>query len=486
MTIKTILKFSALALVIVLGLIAIFAFVIGGDGSGKPVPPPRTVSFDFVEEVQGIAEGETITIQAEQLKNAGIQSVLPEEMLTSETLTRSAVGVVETDAYQDTPVVAPAMGRAVEVIGRLGDRVTAGQVLALLEAPEFANAQTAFITARAELENARQSSDRAGRLSQVNDEVKGTLESARRDLVAAQASFAEAKNRSERADRLFEAGAISRQVKEEENRKYQESKAAQDEAEKRFERASSLLDINNEPKIRIEEARLRLRRAEGEFEEAKRRLAIFGVTEEQMGNLRSLEDLIRAYPVRSPISGEITKRELSKGELVESSKEVFRVTDLSRVWIIGQVTETDASQLRVGIQGGIALQNGGQLVTSGRLTYISPILNEATRTAQVRIEVDNSLRQLRIGSYVRVSFKGDEKGTRSVPSIPTSAVQTLKGNSVVFIPKGEAGEFEVRVVKVGAPSGSRVPVLEGLELDERVVTTGSFLLRAEYLKRTIN
>jgi multidrug efflux pump subunit AcrA (membrane-fusion protein) len=182
----------------------------------------------------------------------------------------------------------------------------------------------------------------------------------------------------------------------------------------------------------------------------------------------------------------VTLRNLTKGEFLDAGKQVLRVTDLRSLWVVGQLTEADVSEIKLGTQGEIALQTGGEVIGSGRVTYISPALNPSTRTAQVRVTVPNTGKRLKLGSYVRILFESDESKTRVVPSIPSGAVQLLKGNPVVFIPKENIGDFEVRVVRIGSAVKGKVPVLDGLELSEKVVDTGSFLLRAEYLKRNVN
>jgi RND family efflux transporter MFP subunit len=455
--------------------------------AGKPVPVPKRISFDVGSEGgSGVSAGEIITIQPEQLKNAGILFSLPSEVIASDSISLSVVGTVASNPYRDVPVFLPAPGRVTSITTELGRKVSEGQVLAMINSTEFAGAQTNFLSAMAELENARLSAARSLRLAQVNDEAKSGLENARRDLQSLTATLDEASTRKQRFERLFAVGAVSRQMLDEEIRKYSSAVADAEESRRRLERATALLEINNEARSRIEESERRLRRAEGDYSEARRKLSLFGLDESQINRLRKLEDLLPDYPLRSPIAGEITSRSISKGEFVDSSRESLRVTDVSSLWVLGQVAESDLNAIRIGTKVDIALQINGEVISSGRVSYIAPSISEATRTTQVRVETRNEDGKLKIGSYVRMRFQSDESNKRSVPAVATSAVQVLKGNSVVFVAKGNAGEFEVRVVRTGKANAGLVPILEGLELNERVVTSGSFLLRAEYLKRDTN
>jgi len=473
--------------VLILGAILGAYLFLTDSGAGEPVPPPRTVSFDSqAEGGSSLAAGTIISIQPEQLKNAGIVTELPSEVVTSESVSLSAVGTVASNSYRDIPISVPAPGRVSSVKTQLGERVSEGQILAMINSVEFAGAQTSYLSARTELDNARLSSERAFRLAQVNDDAKSDFENARRDLQSLNAALDEAAARKQRFERLHAVGAVSRQMLDEEIRKYSSAAADAEESRRRIDRTTALLEINNEARSRIEESERRLRRAEGEYSEARRKLSLFGLSETQLNGLKKLDDILPDYPLRAPIAGEVTVRNISKGEFVDGSRESLRVTDLRSLWVLGQVSESDATAIRVGTKAEIALQIGGEIIVAGRVTYIAPSINEATRTTQVRVEIPNEGRNLRLGSYVRILFQSDDSEARSVPAVPIAAVQVLKGNSVVFIPTAKEGEFEVRVVRTGKENGGLIPILEGLRTDEKVVSVGSFLLRAEYLKREAN
>lgn len=479
---KSMMKISLVVFGLGIIAFAVVTFFSIGDEAGQPVPTPRTVTFDSNSDETAIESGEIITIQEEQLRNAGIEVIASEEVVTTDSLGISAVGVVETDAYKDVPISPVSQSRVREIIVELGQQVKAGQTLARLESKDFTNAQAAFISARTELNSAKMSAERAVKIAGVSDEDRRIFEEARRDSQKAQALLDESTARKERSERLFKVGAVSKQNLDEETRAFLTAEAEYGEARRRAERASTLLEVNDASRSRIEEAERRLRVAEGQYSEAMRRLVIYGLSDSQVSNLKDLSGIITTYPLRAPINGEVTLRNLTKGELVEEGKTVLRVTDLSKVWVIGQFSEGEVAQIRVGTAMGVAKQAGGEVIASGRVTYISPTLNTATRTAQVRVEISNAGRNIQIGSYVRLILSAEDGKKRTVPAVPESAIQNLKGSSVVFVQRSKT-DFEVRSVKVGRLSNGKLPILEGLSLGEKVVTQGSFLLRAEYLKR---
>ena len=116
------------------------------------------------------------------------------------------------------------------------------------------------------------------------------------------------------------------------------------------------------------------------------------------------------------------------------------------------------------------------------MSYVDPTLDSATRTAQVRIELANPGQALKIGMYVNIAFGASAAAEKTTPTIPASAVQNLNGQQVVFVSTNDPNVFVMRNVRLGPETGGRYEVLEGLHVGDHVVTEGSFLLRAEWLK----
>ena len=135
--------------------------------------------------------------------------------------------------------------------------------------------------------------------------------------------------------------------------------------------------------------------------------------------------------------------------------------------------------MRVGTPTIISTPAYPQRTFTGRVAFIAPRIEAQTRTAHVRIEVTNPNEMLKLGMYEDVNFGGAASGKPAVASIPRAAVQTLGDRQVVFVETGQAGVFAQRNVQAGAEVNGFVPVYAGLNTDERVVTEGSFLLRAE-------
>ena len=158
------------------------------------------------------------------------------------------------------------------------------------------------------------------------------------------------------------------------------------------------------------------------------------------------------------------------------------VTDLTNVWVIAQVFEKDIGQMRVGSGASVTSDAFPNRLFRGHITYIDPQLDPATRTAKVRIEMSNPDRLLKLGMYVRAAFGALGNAERTMPVVPSSAVQTISDQQIVFVSTSDPNVFELRPVRLAAETDGRYPVIEGVNVGDRVVTVGSFMLRAEWQK----
>jgi RND family efflux transporter MFP subunit len=460
---------------------AIWYFVLAPDGSaGKPVPAPRSVP-DEQSGSQPIS-GQTLTIGAEQRENAGLVIETVGEQLAAELGLTAATGVVEPDAYRNTPVLALIGGVVRRVTPELGDRVARGQTVAVVFSNEFAEAQSRFITLRTEAENARKNFERTQSLVAINQPGRAESEAAVRQMRAAEAALAEMQARFQRTTRLLAIGGASREELEQDTTKLRTAEADVAEARSRYERANRLLEVKPEVRSQNEEALNKLRAAEGDLAAAKQRLLLYGMNEARINALRSSSQIRSEMEVRAPVSGTVTGRTANIGEVVEAGKELIRVTDLSTVWVIAQAFERDLPKLRVGSGASVTTAAYPERIFRGQVTYIDPAIDPATRTAKVRIEIGNGDRSLKLGMFVNVAFGSLQQSERTVPVVPAAAVQTVNGKQAVFLATSDPNVFELRQVSLGPESGGRYPVLEGVNVGERIVTTGSFLLRAEWVK----
>jgi RND family efflux transporter MFP subunit len=210
-------------------------------------------------------------------------------------------------------------------------------------------------------------------------------------------------------------------------------------------------------------------------ESARRRLLLYDLAPAQIAELETTGRPARTATLYAPISGYVTQRNVTQGEKIDSNSTLLDIADLSRVWIIASVYEYELPFVRVGQTAAVALSYLPGRTFSGRVTLVYPVLEESTRTVQVRLEFDNPDLALKPEMYADVIIESD-LGERL--ALPESAVLASGTRNVVFVARGE-GYFEPREVRLGVRLPEFVEVLEGVAEGDRVVTSGTFFVDSE-------
>lgn len=265
--------------------------------------------------------------------------------------------------------------------------------------------------------------------------------------------------------------------------RYLTAVAALDEHHRHHLRTMKLVEIGAASRQDLETATSQYREAESNVANLRQKLLLLGLSAQRINALNSTSQISSEVSVPSPSSGTLTSRTANPGEVIEANKELMRVTDLSTVWVVGQVYEKDLATIRVGSGANITSDAYAGRIFRGRVSYVDPRIDSATRTAQVRIELAaNPGQVLKIGMYVNVAFGALGLAERTAPIVSKDAVQTIGNQKVVFVATDKPDEFILRPVHLGPETGGFFPVLEGVSVGERIVTEGSFMLRAEWLK----
>tara|TARA_R110002072_G_scaffold302578_3_gene486442 strand:+ start:11747 stop:13006 length:1260 start_codon:yes stop_codon:yes gene_type:complete len=223
----------------------------------------------------------------------------------------------------------------------------------------------------------------------------------------------------------------------------------------------------------LEEARILVRNI-------GQQLDALGIPQVQRANLgTSTNRPLTQYELTAPISGTVIERHAVLGEVLEEGSQppAFIIADTSSVWINAAVYGADLGRIRAGASVSIDLADGGLPIES-TIAFISPQLGERTRTGRARIIVDNIDDRLRPGTFVTVEAATTD--SRSVLRVPVSALQTIDGETVVFVRNHEG--FAVRTVNIGARTDAFAEILSGLAPGEEIATSGAFTLKAELQK----
>ncbi len=207
------------------------------------------------------------------------------------------------------------------------------------------------------------------------------------------------------------------------------------------------------------------------------RLRNLGVPETRIEEVRASGTNPRTIDWPSPATGTVIYKGVMNGQRVSAGMELYRIADLTHMWVIAEVAEADLSSIEIGTTALVTVRAYPTEPFEGRVTFIYPDIKPETRSARVRIELPNPEGRLKIDMYADVVFRtGTDKGP--VIAVPASAVIDSGTRQVVLISKGQ-GRFEPRPVKLGRRGDGYVEILSGVTKGEVVVTSATFLIDAE-------
>jgi membrane fusion protein, copper/silver efflux system len=207
---------------------------------------------------------------------------------------------------------------------------------------------------------------------------------------------------------------------------------------------------------------------------ARNRLKLLGMSEGEIATITKTKKSNTRFGVYAPASGILTELGVREGGQLLAGNSLIQIADLSQVWLIAEVPEREAARLKLGATADITLQSLPSVIFKGKVSYLYPMLDNASRTLQVRIELANKEMQLRPGMYANVEFSGQIYEALAVPS--ESIIAT--GKRKVVIVKNETGYRPVELT-TGQESDRYTEVLSGLSAGEQVVVSGQFLIDSE-------
>ena len=210
-------------------------------------------------------------------------------------------------------------------------------------------------------------------------------------------------------------------------------------------------------------------------ESAKRRLKLWDISDDQIKALEETGQSTKTLTLYSPFSGFVLEKSAYKGMNVMPGVALFKLADLSVVWLYADIYEYELPSIRLGQQASIQLSYTPGETFTGKAIYIYPSLNPETRTAKVRFEIPNSHGRLKPEMYANVEIKV-HLGQKL--AVPEGAIIDTGLRQLAIIDKGN-GYFEPREVKVGAKVDNYYEVIKGLKAGERVVTSANFLIDSE-------
>ena len=247
-------------------------------------------------------------------------------------------------------------------------------------------------------------------------------------------------------------------------------------------REKDLLDRSVSTEKDLIEAETQLAESRIARSEAEHQLISFGLVPEAIEHILNTKDTSGQHVIPAPFAGVVIERQATIGEVVDPSRPLITVADVSRMWAIIDVFESDLRDIRNGQTAVLQVEGLPGEIFTGDITWVSSQLNPQTRTLQARVELNNPRHLLRSNMFAHASVAVRDRFPALV--IPTSAVQWEGCCNVVFVKKSNT-EFEPRKVHLGITAGDVYEVLSGVKDGEKIVTQGSFLLKTEILKGSI-
>jgi Cu(I)/Ag(I) efflux system membrane fusion protein len=209
---------------------------------------------------------------------------------------------------------------------------------------------------------------------------------------------------------------------------------------------------------------------------ARRRLAYWDIPASEIATIERTEQVQKTLTLRSTAGGYVLQKNVVAGQKIMAGDALYKVADLSTVWIEGEVFEQDIANVRTGqmVHADFAALPGKHLM--GRISYIYPTLDPQTRTVRVRVVLANPGLQLKPGMYATILIAGNER--THVLTVPRSAVLSTGERSIVFV-RDTSGHLTPREVSLGGSNDERIEILRGLAAGETVVSSATFLVDAE-------
>lgn len=327
---------------------------------------------------------------------------------------RATDGKIAINEDTTTPVFSPYSGRVSKLIARPGDHVERGAPLFAIEASEFVQGQNDLVTAVAGVDKAKSRLQLAQQVEKRQKELLAIKGGALKDLEQAQ---------------------------------------------------SDLVNAQGD-----------MRSAEIALGAARNRLRILGRTDEEIDKLEKIDRIGAEAIVNAPIGGTIIQRKVGLGQYINTgaSDPVFTVGDLSTVWLVANVRESDAPKMKVGAPVEVSVLAYPGRIFNARLSYVAPALDPNTRRLPVRAEIQNPGRELLPEMFA--SFRIVSGESRLMPAVPQDAVVYEGAQARVWVARPEQKSVVTRSIEVGTTTNGLVEVRKGLNVGETVVASGTLFI----------
>jgi len=397
--------------------------VVAGFAAGRSLPSASIAVPVSAPSVAAADPRLPTTIILSEPKLANMQLQIEEAKAGPLVRAVSATGSVGYDQLHLARIRPMARGRIEALDVNAGDRVVAGQRLAVFDNFDLSAAHSKAVSAEA------------------------ALNQAKAQLVAASAAYDRATNLI-RNDLVTQAELVARRA----------------------------TVATMEADLRTKEAELR------QYHEEEARLSPVRPAAAGTGSSTEQPPLSSRGAIVAPFAGVVDSVSIAQGEIIDPATPIFTVSDLSTVWVQADVAERDLGAVKVGDAVEVRVSAFPGRVFAGRVTYIPDQIESATGMAKVRCEVPNPDGALRVNMFATASILSPQGGDAIL--VPSSSLQEVNKQSVVFVPTGD-GQFAWRPVHTGLVANGKTQITSGLAAGTPVVGEGSYWLKAALMQSTI-
>ncbi|HWR58718.1 MAG TPA: efflux RND transporter periplasmic adaptor subunit [Thermodesulfovibrionales bacterium] len=350
----------------------------------------------------GDEESGVVTLSPEKQKSSGIE--VRKVALEDAAVPLSATAVIEMNMDRSAKISPRVAGKVARITASQGDRVKAGQALALLDSVELNQAWADYLKAQGKVELAR----------------------------------------------------------------------------KNFQREETLFEKKVAPEKDVLKAKQELAEAEADFSFVKERFRLLGVDISDFAATKGTGNH-PLIPLTTPVGGVVIEKAVTQGEAVSPDKVLFTVADLSTLWVVIDVYEKDSARLKIGTSVKVSVNAFPDKTFKGRISYVSAVVDEKTRTEKARVIIDNASGLLKPGMFATVVAETKAGGTEKLIAVSEEAVFMDGTKKHVFI-KTAPDKFIRRDIETGRTLGKRVEITSGLKEGELVAVKGAFILKSEMKK----
>jgi Cu(I)/Ag(I) efflux system membrane fusion protein len=209
---------------------------------------------------------------------------------------------------------------------------------------------------------------------------------------------------------------------------------------------------------------------------ARRRLAYWDISADQIARLEQTGEITKSLTLAAPVTGVVLDKAVVEGQAVEAGMKLYRLANLSSVWLEGDVFEQDLSAVHNGAPARVEFASYPGRSWVGHVTFVSPIVDSMSRTATVRVSLDNAGGLLKPGMYGTMYFTASLDA--GVPHVPAEAVVMTGERNLVYVVRSD-GALQPREVILGPRAGDQIQILSGVHPGDRIVASANFLVDAE-------